>query len=45
MDARFGYQNMASADSSVRIRPVIDAADVLVVSLCVVILRIMMQIL
>ena len=36
-------RSTAVAASSVRICPVLDAAAILVVSLCVVILRIMMQ--
>ncbi|MBQ7002215.1 MAG: hypothetical protein IJN67_14465 [Oscillospiraceae bacterium] len=48
MDARFVRCDSVSrcrtaVCSSARIRPVLDAAILLVVSLCVVILRIMMQ--
>ena len=48
MDARFLNRNMdsrcaAAVDSSYPVSPVLDAAVILVVSLCVVILRIMMQ--
>ena len=48
MDARYNPCNIsrnraAAVCSSVRIRPVLDAAILLVVSVCVVVLRIMMQ--